>query len=513
MKKVLAFVLIAILTLSCFVGCGGVKDKVSNDPKTIEILYWKSGLGEDWLKNVIAGFEEKHPEYTVVYTTTSSQATLNAAFGDASTDTIDLYLGTKRYETEKLESLDDVLDATVSGESKSIREKFDDNYLLTETYADGHVYNLTYGGGMIGIAYNKVMFEEAGIVTLPRTTDELVLVCDTFYSNDQKAFCHFKPVGYWEAYITDVFFSQYNGQDYVLNNFYACIDEEGNSPSKTIFTKKDGRYEALQVFESIITPEYTLQGSNTNDHTTMQTMWLNGKAAMMVTGSWVESEMKSTASVDNFAMMKMPVISSIVDNLTTIKNDSQLRKVISAIDAVTDGIEDISAYQSGDGYVVGDLTVSSADWDYVKAARNTMGSNYSGNSAYIPNYAQAKEGAKEFLKYLYSDEGYTIYANTLNSVMPISLSEGELDTSNWSSFGKNQVALYQTTEVFATDYLAGKHEIFTSGGAKKFGSLKTYLNLFCTNNIDDRLTAAAAWEDIQAHIEDNYENNWLNNIK
>lgn len=513
MKKIVAFVLSIIFTLSCFAGCGGTGANKGGDTKTIEINYWKSGLGEEWLLNVIAGFEKEHPEYTVVYNATASQAAIKAAFGDANSDTTDLYLGVKMYETNQLEPLDDILDATVNGESKKIREKFDQHYLDSEIAPDGKVYNLTYGGGMVGIAYNKQMFEEAGIATLPRTTDELVVACDTFYANDQKAFCHFKPVGYWEAYMTDVFFTQYNGQDYVQNTFYACVDAAGNSPSKEVFTVKDGRYEALKVFESIITPEYTLQGSSTYDHTTVQTMWLNGQAAMMVTGSWVESEMKSIASVDNFAMMKMPVISSIVDNLTTIKNDSQLRKVISAIDAVTDKTADITTYQNGDSYVIDDLTVSAADWEYVKAARNTMGSNYSGNSAYIPSYANAKEGAKEFLKYLYSDEGYKIYANTLNTVMPLSLSTGELDTSTWSSFGKSQFDLYRYTEQFATEYLAGKHAIFSFGGAAKFGSLKTYVNLFCTNNPADRLDAASAWEDIQKHINDNYENNWLNNIK
>lgn len=514
MKKVMALAFAGILTVSCLAGCGGGEKKSSSgDSKTIEITYWKSGLGEEWLKNVIAGFEKKHPEYKVVYSTTASQEAINAAFGSEDSDTTDLYLGVKKYETDKLEPLNDVLEATVDGESKAIKDKFSPSYLALEQSTDGNYYNLTCGGGMLGIVYNKALFEDAGITQAPRTTDELALVCDTLTSADIVPFCHFKPVGYWEDYMSDVFFVQYDGMDYVMNNFYACKDDAGKSPSIEVFKKKDGRYEALKVFEKVIVPEYTMQGSSTYDHTTIQTMWLKGEAAMMVNGSWIENEMASTASASEFEMMRMPVVSSITDKLTTVKTEEDLRNVITAIDSVTDGQSELSAYQKGEDYEVNGLKVSAADWECIRLARNTVGSNYSGNSAYIPNYADAKDGAKEFLKYLYSDEGYKIFADTLHVVLPISLSEGELDTSDWSHFAKGQVALYQTTEQFATRYIAGAHPIFTLGGATRFGTVHTYVDKFCTNNVGDRITASEAWDLIQERVDDNYENNWLKNIK
>lgn len=512
-RKVVALLMVVALSISCLTGCGNNGgNNGGGDEKTIEIMYRKAGLGEEWLKKIIAGFEKAHPEYKVEYSTTASATALAAAFGDEDIDTTDLYLGVKTYDTQKLEPLNDVLEATVKGESKTIKEKFDDYYLALEQASDGNYYNLTYGGGLVGIVYNQKMFEDAGIEE-PRTTDELALVCDTLYSNDIKAFCHYSPVGYWEAYMTDVFFAQYEGLDYVMNQFYGCKDDAGKSPSLEVFTKKDGRYEALKVFEQLITPEYTMQGSNTYDHTTIQTMWLKGECAMMVTGSWVESEMASTASVENFAMMRMPVISSITDKLTTVKKENDLRKVISAIDSVTDGEKKLADYQQGENYVVDGITVSEDDWKYIQAARNTMAANYSGNSAYIPSYSNAKEGAKEFLKYLYSDEGYKIYTDTLDLIMPISLSEGEIDTTGWSSFAKNQEQLYRTTEQFATEFIAGKHDIFPFGGAQRLGSAHTYIDKFCASNPEDRITAAEAWETIQKRTKDNYENNWLKNIK
>lgn len=516
-KKWLAMLLVGVLATSCLAGCGDSasngKGQDSKGKKTIEIKYWKAGLGEQWLTDVIAGFEDKYPEYKIELLSSSGIELLTSAFGLEDTDTTDLYLGIKKYDKDKLEPLDDVLDATADGDTKTIREKFSPYYLSMEKAADGKTYNLTYGGGLVGIVYNKKMYEEAGIVTVPRTTDELVLACESLVANGDVPFCHFAPVGYWETFMPDVFFAQYDGLDYVMNNFYACVDEQGNSPSLDVFTKKDGRYKALEVLAQLNTPEYVLEGSSTYDYITMQTKWLQGEAAMMVTGSWIEGEMSTIATMNDFEMMKTPVVSSITEKLTTVKTDKQLREVISAIDSVTNGDKEESAYKQGENYAVGDLTVSAEDWNYVKAARNTMCGHFAGNSAYIPNYADQIEGAKEFLKYLYSDEGYKIYTKATNLVMPLELCEGELDTDGWSPFELNQLALYNSTEQFTSDYLAGKHEIFISGGATRFGSGTTYVDKFCTKNVAERMTVAQAWDDIIAKTKDNYENVWIKNIE
>lgn len=515
--KSLSMALAIVLIASCMTGCGtkpGSENNSSGDATKIQVKYWLSGLGSEWLDAVVEGFEEKYPQYDVVVESTSNKTAVTTAFGKEDIDETDLYLCTKMYNTDGyLEPLDDILESTIDGEAKTIGEKFDDSYLILEKEADGHYYNLTTGGSMVGIYYNEKMFKDAGITQEPRTTDELVVVCDTLYADGKKAFCHFKPVGYWEDYMADVFFTQYNGLDYVLNNFYGCTDEAGNSPSLDVFTKEDGRYEALKVFAQVVTPEYTMVGSNTYDHTTVQTMWLKEEAAMMVTGSWLTSEMASVEGGENTVLMKTPVLSSLVDKLTTVKTEKDLRATITAIDNVTDGSKDEAAYKQGENYVIDGITVSAADWNYIRAARNTMATNASGNSAYIPKYADAKEGAKEFLKYMYSDEGYKLYANTLQQTLPLTLSSGELDISGWTEPAKKQAKILETTEQLISSYNAGKHDIFISGGAKWKAFDITYCDKFCSNNANDRMTAAEAFKDSVEYAKDNYETNWLPDMK
>jgi ABC-type glycerol-3-phosphate transport system substrate-binding protein len=256
-----------------------------------------------------------------------------------------------------------------------------------------------------------------------------------------------------------------------------------------------------------------MEGSNSIDHVTAQTMFLNKSAAMMVNGSWIANEMASVdGSMEDFAMMRTPVLSAITDKLTTVKSDANLRKVITAIDNVLDGKKQLSDYQSGEDYNVDGLTVSAADWDYILTARCTVASNFSGENACIPNYSENIDGAKLFLSFLYSDEGYSIYLNALKNPMPLSLSNGALDMSDWNAFQVSQVELMEEAVAMPCYYVASRHDIFKVGGATKFADVP-YVSRLCASNKGDRKSADGIWDEIIAKVNDNYENKWLANIK
>ena len=509
-KKVLAMALVAALAISSFAGCGKGANKGGGSSTTIEIAYWNSGLGMNWLNNMIEAFEKEHPEYEVSVKSSADVEALKAPMGNESTDTIDLYLANAEYNYEYSEPLNDVLDTTVEGESKTIREKLNPAYLELEVADDGNVYELTYGGGAIGFVYNKKLFEQAGVRNVPRTTNELVNACDTLFASNIVPLCHFKSGRYYN-YTSDAWRMQYDGKDYFVNNFYECKAEDGTSPSKDVFTTKDGRYEVLEVMEQLITPDYVLLGSNTHEITTMQTKFLQGECAMMVTGSWVANEMSATAEMGDFAVMKTPVISSIIDKLTTVTEEADLRQVISAVDAVTDGEVAITDYQEGNNYNVNGIKVSAEDWEYIYVARNTVPTNYAGETMFIPTYSNAKDAAKEFMRFMYSDAGYKIYTDTLHMPLPMSMDSGELDTSAWSDFEKGQLQLIQSTAQTASSYIKSQHKIFYMGGAEAYANEQLF-ERFCSKNAADRLNASAAWDLVMDRVDQYYENTWLANI-
>lgn len=513
MKKILAILLSMILAAGCLAGCGNGGGKAKKDDATeIEIAYWSSGLGEEWLKNTIKAFNEKYPEYNVTYTASATPNNLVASYGMADIDTVDLYMSVKKYDTEYMEPLDDVLEATADGDKMPLKDKFNSNYLKLEQASDGHYYTLTYGGGVVGMVYNKEMFKEAGITQLPRTTDEFASTCLALRDEDYVPLCHFGDEGYYR-YLMNVFMMQYDGFDYYYNNFWGCTDAQGNSPSKEVFTTKDGRYYGLKACEKFVTAENTMNGSSAMAHTEVQTKFLNGSAAMMINGSWLQNEMRNQGNMDNFSEMRFPVLSSIVNKLSTVKTDKELRTLITAIDQVADGEKQLSDFQNGENYVIDDLTVSATDWDIVYAARGVVSSNYAGASTFIPTYSNAKEGAKEFLKFMNSDEGYQIYLDALKLPKPMVFSNGEdVDTSSYTAFEKLQFELMNASEYFADYDIMSKSRIFTDGDADYLADV-TFANVFTTLNKDEKMSADEVWNLMIDTINDNYESNWLANIK
>ena len=515
-KKITAVFLATVMTLS-LAACGGGKDDEKkpnhNGGKEVEISYWNSGMGTDFLDAMCKAFNEKQSDYYVYYNATAASNAVTATYPLPDVDTIDLYMSGVINDTSHMATLDDVLESTVEGESKSIKEKFDASHLESEVDADGHYYSLTWGGGALAIVYNKKLFDKAGITETPRTTDELAVACDKLYENGITPHTHYMDEAgntYWE-YMEEVWQAQYDGFDYYKNTFYACKDASGTSPSKDVLTTKDGRYQVLKAMEKFITPEYVLPGSNSQDHITMQTKFLNDDIGMMVNGSWVANEMESTGSMDDYGVMKAPVISSITDKLTTVKSDTLLRKLISAIDAVNDGEKEISEYQSGDGYVVDGKQISAADWEYVKAARGMVAVNYPQQTLFIPSYSDVVDGAKEFLKFYYSDEGQKIFAEHLHYTLPISLSEGEIDKSEWNGFEIAMDDVFQNAGTCVSQYIKNRHDIFINGGAKPYASYN-FVVLFCAANAADRVTADEAWDEIVKKIDNGYKG-WLSNIE
>ncbi len=286
-KRILAAGLAAVMAFGLTACGGGGKDKIGNAATDIEIKYWNSGLGTAWLDAMIEAFEKEYPDYNVEYSATADVESVDTAYGLEDVDTVDLYLGEKNYDTSDMEPLNDVLDATAKGDSKALKDKFSQNYLKMEADAEGKYYGLTYGGGVISIVYNKKMFEEAGITQLPRTSDELKAACDKLSRAGKTPLAHYTGGGYWR-FVSEAWLAQADGLDYYLNTFYANKGEDGTSPSKEALLKKDGRYDILKVYEGIITPEFVMDGSNTTDHVTVQTKFINGGAAMMVNGSWLD---------------------------------------------------------------------------------------------------------------------------------------------------------------------------------------------------------------------------------
>ena len=120
----------------------------------------------------------------------------------------------------------------------------------------------------------------------------------------------------------------------------------------------------------------------------------------MPNGDWLAQEAGS-ANSDPIVMIATPVISSVINQCATIDTDAELSALIDAIDAGSTALV-------GDGY-----DVSQVDYDRIKEARNIVFSQASNHIAFSPVYANAKTLIKNFMLFITSDEGISIYQNNV----------------------------------------------------------------------------------------------------
>ena len=486
MKKKLTKLLavsMAVLSLGTFVGCGK-KPATPNTETDIEIYLWKSGIGDEFMKDIVAGFEAKYPQYDVHLDAKSDGSYVDTTLKlGADLNSVDLYFVSKGHDYEQYcEPLNDVLEYTNEGESKTIAEKIGDSRLRYFKSKDNNYYSLSYYGGWGSLVYNADVIDGTKY-KVPKTTDELYYLAMDLASEKKTPFIHFTDGGYW-YYLYDVWTAQYAGLDKYLDTFE-------NPTLEKVCDDSLGVKQMLEVMEQLIgATDQCYNGSNSYDFTSAQTLFLENKAVMMANGSWMEYEMRENyeEGTKNYSMMRVPVISSIIDNCPSIEDDAELSALVDAIDAGNTALE-------GTNYAV-----SQADYDRVKEARSLMTNNFDAHTACIPNYSTAKEGAKKFLQYFYSNEALVKYANAMHAQAPVDMCDGvTVDASSWSKWAQEQNAFNQTQSVFISGAL-NEHKIFGAGGCSLYGVYtKTLVKFISSNNPNDKVSATKLWGQIKTH--------------
>ena len=436
MKRIVSIVLLACLLCGLFAGCKAKKQ--ANTATDIEVIYWETGNGRAWLDAIIKNFNDSQDVYHATLVSSAENRLGEITRGDA---TGDLYIGSMNsYHAYKeyLYPLDELLATKVEGESLTIGEKIG-SYVDNNKHLDGHTYSITgLTSSLCAIMYNVDVMSG---YELPNTTDELVKLCLDLTSDGITPFCHYAD--YW-YYIYEAWIAQYEGEETFIKNWNGIyVDENGVEHKNDVraITESQGRYEAYKVLEDILSPKgYTYTNCNSFNHTTSQTYFLAGYAAMQPNGSWIENEMGGGDAAANILPMKTPVLSAVADKLG-IKSDRHLSLIVDYVD--------------GDELSEAELAVvKSYSEEVIEAVREDRNTYYSGHPGHtvIPAYSNCIDGAMELLKYMYSDEGIKIAADTVGTPNgPQFSGDVQLDDSNWSDFMRECNKLCQDANVICHD--------------------------------------------------------------
>ncbi len=443
LKKILSLTLAVLMLISLMAGCGGGNSNVEEtqpdgsvaQSKTAIVSYNSSGFGHSWLEKAKEVFEEMYAEegYKLdlkISLSNESNAALEIGLGPDKND-VDLYIG-----AGNLETLLDASNKTMRGEGAVLTDLTDlvwnqpaigadkveeektiaERYLLDEEFLPydgaleefhGGIYALPTSIASCGVFANPAVLEQYGVTAdnLPRTTDEFNALCAKIAetSAETGVYAYSWPGANAAGYITYLFFeyfAQYSGKDAFMN-FCKTMPESGDimNDGWTVY-EDEGIYQGFKAMEPIMKKEFSPAGSVSMTHMEAQHEFLVGNAAFNFNGDWLLNEMEEEYydEASQCLMLNTPVLSVIGTECGI--TDEQLSEAVKMIDEGKTNEEVIAAVSGLDD----------AGAQRIRDARNIYGcgeATVRGGCA-IPAYANGKDVAVAFLRFLFSEDGQQI---------------------------------------------------------------------------------------------------------
>ncbi len=267
--------------------------------QTLKVAFFHGGFGDAWFKELKTGFEALHENVTVelegdpgIMEKMGPRFESGANLPDVAflTNTHWQMWAAQGYLADLTELFN-----SEGADGVSIKESLNAAAQQYAVYKD-KVYQIPWSDGVLGMAYNKGMFEENGW-DVPKTWDEFATLAEKIQEKGIAPIVYpGKVASYWD-FVVKPMIVQAGGFDYLEQFLNMETPDVLGDPA---------RLTALEQFEDIFKKGWTLKGSEALNHTEAQMEFVNGKAAMIPNGNWLEIEMQASTP-ENFHMGMMPV--------------------------------------------------------------------------------------------------------------------------------------------------------------------------------------------------------------
>ena len=495
MKKCVIALLALLFAAVPLSGCGS--PALPNTETDIIIEIFDGGYGTNVFRQIADAFEEENEEYTVHIIPNSqllSQQTEAKLQAGPNVNTTDLFFSAelnymnvvdrgdryiKGYDCA-LEDLSGLLEEETDG--VKIKDKMNESFVEHFNY-NGKYYAFPWSSDPNGIAYRADYFEAifGENYQLPRTTQELADMLPVMKQAGYVPFVWPGRIGYWD-YVVLPWWAQYVGET-GMEDFWNCIDQYGDFSAEAF--KQYGRFEAFYALEMMIGDETNSHESSMSYiHTDAQMALYNDneKVVMMPTGDWLEIEMQKSSYTPgevDVGLMRPPVLSSILEKdgqprFETITSETKLREVISAIDENTGCPADVDP----------------AEFEEMKKIRSYTYNTGFEQVAIIPVYANAKEGAKEFLKFMSTKRAAQIYYDVTDSYLMYDNSEVARKETE-TTFQKDKAAIISNVSYLSI--ADSKNPIFFKTDLE-FDSVTAQIAIGAAEGSPDKMDAFTLWE-------------------
>lgn len=469
MKKLLSLLLSVLMVLS-LAACSGNPsgtegsnaDKYKDRSRTFTLCYYEGGFGSDWLQAVVEDYMDNVNTDVFISLKSSTDNETARQKITSQTGTYDLYyIEVDMFnKSEVLEELTGLMDTEVPGESGvKVRDKIGEKWI--DYYMEGDSIYQMPATNFLGWnwSYNKTLLDETlgeGNWKLPNTTEELFAMGEELFNNNVflTTFAGNDTTGGADylRYCYEVWFAQMVGLE-GYGHFYNCEYKEGDSyvvakdSPKNIVENRSAIEAAYKVAETLC------QGRSGVEfiHSKCESLSFLDAQFLLYQGGFKGAEEYPIAFYYNSAageqemlpyiedgiieeqdvrMMKMPVMSAIIERTPSITDDATLSAVVDYVDGTTTELP---------------AGVTEADVEIVREARNMMVELVC-REWVVTKEAENKEDIMDFLAYLTSDRAQMLAAKESNGLTV--LNYGYVPTEEdmgfaLSEFGKSVQKLSQ----------------------------------------------------------------------
>lgn len=380
-KKIISILISCVIFLSVCAGCQHKEVPVT--PKKVNsiitIAYNSTLYGNKWIESITQEYKKKNPTITVKLAPDAKLDQNAGSILEANGNVPDIlflsntnwqYWASKGY----IENLTDLYKTTVDNKT-TLEKKIQPGY-LTHCKYKGKYWVYPWEEGVAGFLYNVNMFKQNNW-TVPTTMQEFYELLPKIKAAGIAPIAWSgKSIGNWS---------------YAVNNWWA--QKEGRSGveaylkmgSPEVYHQR-GRLDALKEFEKLVCDKSnSIENSIETDETKARDLFFTSKAAMLLGGSWVYSQVgESIPKGFNMGIMRFPTVDNAKD---------------------------------------ADINVS-----------------VSGGFGIIPDFSEHKSIAKDFLRFMSTDEMLENY--TVNTSSPRPFNYINVISADFSDFGKNVMNIW-----------------------------------------------------------------------